>query len=178
MALFERADLADSLKGKDFSGCKLIPIQDGDIIDLGGGYEVEVFDIGGHTPGSVAFLDRKRNVMLTGDALGVWMQVPGATCLSEYQANLEHFLERLSAPEYADICMYAGHNKQAGGYFPFGDRYVPNDTQRVKDMITLCKKLLAGEVKGDPFTLRDFGKPAFSAQYGQATIVYHEDSLK
>ena len=177
LAMFEREDLAAGLKGKDFSGCELMPIKDGDIIDLGGGYEVEVFDIGGHTPGSVAFLDRKRNVMLTGDALGVWMQVPGATGLSEYQANLEHFLERISAPEYTDICMYGGHNKQAGGYFPFGDRYVPNDIQRVKDMITLCKKLLTGEVKGEPFTMRDFGKPAFSAVYGQATIVYHEDSL-
>ncbi len=54
---------------------------------------------------------------------------------------------------------------------------MPNDIQRVKDMITLCKKLLTGEVKGEPFTMRDFGKPAFSAVYGQVTIVYHEVSL-
>lgn len=172
--MFDEPVTRGMLGNRDYSKCQLIPIKDGDIIDLGGGYEVEVFDIGGHTPGSVAFLDKKRKIMMTGDALGVWMQVPGAITLSAYQANLEHFLRRISAPEYEGICMFGGHQKQSGGFFPFGDRYVPNDAQRVKDLITLCKKLLSGEVKGEPFTMRDFGKEAFIANYGQASIVYNE----
>ena len=45
----------------------------------------------GHTPGSVVFVDKKRKIALTGDALGVWMHTPGATSLSLYQSELEHF---------------------------------------------------------------------------------------
>ena len=67
---------------------ELMPVKDGDIIDLGGGYEVEVFTLGGHTPGSVVYLDRKRKIALTGDALGVWMQVPMALPISAYRDNL------------------------------------------------------------------------------------------
>ena len=33
--------------GKDYSHAQLMPVQDGDIIDLGGGYQVEVFDWAG-----------------------------------------------------------------------------------------------------------------------------------
>lgn len=176
--MFDESEIRGMLGGRDYSRCELLPIEDGDIIDLGGGYEVEVFDIGGHTPGSVAFLDKKRKIMMTGDALGVWMQCPGSITLSAYQANLEHFLQRISAPEYKDICMFGGHQKQSGGFFPFGDRYIPNDAQRVKDLIALCKKLISGEVKGEPFTMRNFGQDAFIANYGQATIVYNEKVRK
>ena len=45
-------------------------------------------------------------------------------------------------------------------------------------MITLCKKLIAGEIKGEPFTMRSFGKEAFMANYGQASIVYNEQVRK
>ena len=157
---------------------ELMPVKDGDIIDLGGGYEVEVFTLGGHTPGSVVYLDRKRKIALTGDALGVWMQVPGATDLSVYRAELAHFLERMSAPEYEGVVMMAGHRKQEGCYFPYGDRYVPNDLQKVRDMITLVDKLMAEEIAFTPFTMRAFDEPAFTASFGQASIVFTESRLK
>ena len=166
------------LGDRDFSKAQLIPIVDGDIIDLGGGYEVEVFDLGGHTPGSVVFLDKKRKIALTGDALGVWMQVPGATDISYYQSQLEHFLERMSAPEYDGVVMMNGHRKQEGGYPPYGDKYVPNDLQKVRDMITICKKLLAEEIEFAKYPIGNFGKPAFVANYGQASLVFTEDRIK
>lgn len=163
--------------GKDYSGSKLIPVKDGDIIDLGGGYEVEVFDLGGHTPGSVVYLDKKRKIAMIGDAMGVWMQVIGATNLRTYRENLVHFLDRMSAPEYEGVVMMAGHHKQEGGSFPYGDRYMPNDLQKVRDLITLCDLILNDDVEftNSPFS---FGTPAYSAQYGQATIVFTMDSLK
>ena len=114
--------LKEAYGGKDYSRPELMPIQDGDIIDLGGGYEIEVFDLGGHTPGSVVFLDRKRKIALTGDALGVWMQVTSATDISTYRAELVHFLERMSAPEYEGVVMMNGHRKQEGGAYPYGSK--------------------------------------------------------
>ena len=106
------------------------------------------------------------------------MQVPGATDLSTYRAQLVHFLERMSAPEYEGVVMMNGHRKQEGCSFPYGDQYVPNDLQKVRDMITLVDRLLNGDVAYTPFGMRAFDQPAFTASYGQATIVFTEDRLK
>ena len=83
----------------------------------------------------------------------------------------------MSAPEYEGVVMMAGHHKQEGGSFPYGDRYMPNDLQKVRDLITLCDLILNDDVEftNYPFS---FGTPAYSAQYGQATIVFTMDSLK
>ena len=53
----------------------------------------------------------------------------------------------MSAPEYEGVVMMNGHRKQEGCYFPYGDRYCPNDLQKVKDMIALVDGA-AG--RGDP----------------------------
>ena len=74
--------------------------------------------------------------------------------------------------------MMAGHRKQEGCYFPYGDRYVPNDLQKVRDMITLVDKLMAEEIAFTPFTMRAFDEPAFTASFGQASIVFTESRLK
>lgn len=44
-------------------------ITDGSKIDLGG-RELEVFTLDGHSPGSVAFLDRRERLLFTGDNIG------------------------------------------------------------------------------------------------------------
>ena len=112
--------------------------------------------------------------MLTGDALGCWMQVNTATTLGYYKEQLMHFLERISAPEYQDVVMMGGHRKQEGlRSFKYGDRFVPNDLQKVRDMLTLCEKLLNEEIEFEPFRMpRDFGEPAYTARFGNAPIVF------
>jgi glyoxylase-like metal-dependent hydrolase (beta-lactamase superfamily II)/dienelactone hydrolase len=165
------------LGGRDFSKAQLLPVKDGDLIDLGGGVEIEVFDLGGHTPGSVVFLDRSRKIALVGDALGVWMQVPGATDISTYRAELTHFLDRMSAPEYEGVVMMSGHRYQEGGRAPYGEQYLPNDLQKVKDMITLCDLVLNEEVPFEPY-FRSFDEPAYVATYGQATLVFTPSRVK
>ena len=46
----------------------LLPIHDGDVIDLGG-RPLTVIDIPGHTPGSIAILDEKYRVLISGDTI-------------------------------------------------------------------------------------------------------------
>ena len=46
----------------------IIPIKDGDVIDLGN-RPLEIIDIPGHTPGSVAILDINRRVLIGGDSV-------------------------------------------------------------------------------------------------------------
>ena len=178
MRYTKNPDLSEDEKAA-FAKPELIPVNDGDIIDLGGGYEIEVFDLGGHTPGSVCFLDRKRGIMLTGDALGCWMQVNTATTLGYYKEQLKHFLERMSLPQYRDVVMMGGHRKQEGlRTFKYGDRFVPNDLQKVRDMITLCEKLMNEEIEFEPFRLpRNFGEPAYTAHNGSASIVFKKSGL-
>lgn len=47
---------------------KLIPIKEGDIIDLGN-RPLEIIDIPGHTPGSVAILDKNNRILVSGDTV-------------------------------------------------------------------------------------------------------------
>lgn len=47
---------------------RIIPVADGDIIDLGG-REIEIITLPGHTPGSIAALDRNNKVLISGDPI-------------------------------------------------------------------------------------------------------------
>ncbi len=47
---------------------RLIPVREGDVIDLGG-RPLRVIDIPGHTPGSIAILDEKDRVLVSGDSV-------------------------------------------------------------------------------------------------------------
>ena len=46
----------------------IIPVTDGDIIDLGD-RELEIITLPGHTPGSIAVLDKKNRVLISGDPI-------------------------------------------------------------------------------------------------------------
>ncbi len=46
------------------------PLEDGTVIDLGGGVQLEAVELGGHTPNSVVFIDRAHKSIFTGDAIG------------------------------------------------------------------------------------------------------------
>ena len=47
---------------------KLIPIKEHDVIDLGD-RPLEIIDIPGHTPGSIAILDVKNRILISGDSV-------------------------------------------------------------------------------------------------------------
>jgi glyoxylase-like metal-dependent hydrolase (beta-lactamase superfamily II) len=46
----------------------IIPLKEGDVIDLGGRI-LRIIDIPGHTPGSIAMLDEKKRVLISGDSV-------------------------------------------------------------------------------------------------------------
>ena len=57
----------DNLKGNNGSG-KILPVKEGDFIDLGE-RTLRIIDIPGHTPGSIAILDEKNRVLVSGDSV-------------------------------------------------------------------------------------------------------------
>ena len=46
----------------------ILPVKEGDVIDLGG-RSLQIIDIPGHTPGSIAILDEKYRVLISGDSV-------------------------------------------------------------------------------------------------------------
>ena len=49
---------------------QLVPIDEGSVIDLGGGVTVDVLNLGGHTENSVVFACAHYKALFTGDAIG------------------------------------------------------------------------------------------------------------
>ena len=153
----------------------IIDIQNGDIIDLGG-VEIEVIELNGHTPGSVLFADRTHKCLFTGDALGLWMQVPMALPLSEYKKQLLSVKEKLQQDGYTELAFLGGHKRQEGGVY-YQPQYIPNSYEKIDDMLHLCTLLLSGELQGHPHPA-GFGEPAFEASYQTANMVYKNSVLK
>jgi len=72
------------------------PIEDGSIIDLGN-RELEVLHIPGHTPDSIALIDRDAGLMWTGDSYysgPIWLYAP-ETNLKDYRASLDRLVAEI-----------------------------------------------------------------------------------
>lgn len=123
-------EYAEALEEGDFlpeRPMRTLPVWDGDVFDLGD-RQIEVIDVGGHTPGSIVLLDRVQRIAYTGDAcngntlLGFDCSLP----IEEYLGNLLHF-KRFQG-EF-DV-MYGGH------------QVLPPET--LDEGIELCARILAG----------------------------------
>ena len=66
------------------------PLREGDTLECGG-YRFEVLHIPGHTPGSIALLDREHGLLLPGDSI----QKEGAIYMFGLRQNLERYLVSL-----------------------------------------------------------------------------------
>lgn len=67
----------------------ILPVKEGDVIDLGD-RPLRIIDIPGHTPGSIAILDEKNRVLISGDTVSdshIFMFGP--------MRNLERYIESL-----------------------------------------------------------------------------------
>ena len=148
-------------------------IREGDVIDLGG-VEIEVFELGGHTPGSVVFIDRTHKMPLyrrRARPVDAGADGPAGQRLSGKPAAAQ---EKLAQPGYDELAFLGGHRRQEGGVHP-GEPYVPNSYEKLEDMLALCEKLLAGEIEAEPYPI-DFGEPAFAVSYKTASMVYRNPS--
>ena len=119
------------------------------------------------------FIDRTHKCLFTGDALGLWMQVPMALPYQRLPGQpAAPAGEARAAGVYRARVPRAAHRRQEGGVHP-GEPYVPNSYEKLEDMVALCNKLLAGEAEGEPYPV-DFGEPAFAVSYKTANMVYKE----
>jgi glyoxylase-like metal-dependent hydrolase (beta-lactamase superfamily II) len=83
-------------------------LEDGDIIDLGGGRTLEVIYTPGHSPGSICLLDKKYRILFTGDTFfpGPLYAYPEDVDIDDYRASIDRLIGRVT--EYDYLC--SGHN--------------------------------------------------------------------
>lgn len=72
-------------------GGEILPVREGDVLDLGE-RELEILHLPGHTPGSIALLDRSRRVLISGDPIqDGWIFMFGRfRNMEQYIRSLEH----------------------------------------------------------------------------------------
>ena len=89
--------LAEKQKIRPYHNRKMgraLPLNDGDIFDLGG-RTIEVRSLPGHTTGSMMFLDHGQKLMFTGDDVNprLWMHGNNSTTLKEWQIGAQMVLD-------------------------------------------------------------------------------------
>ena len=111
----------------------IIPVTDGDIIDLGG-RELEIITIPGHTPGSIAVLDKNNRVLISGDPIQ-----DGDIFMFGVQREMHAYLlslEKLQKQRDRFDTIYPSH-----GTFPV-------KPELIDALQEGAKRVLAGEIPG------------------------------
>lgn len=135
-----------------------LPLWDGDVIDLGG-RELEVITIPGHTPGSIALLDRENRVLAAGDTVQ-----DGPVYMFGLERDLLAYLyslEKLKRRQDAFDVVYPCH-----GSFPAPASILDGLIQGVRD-------ILDGKIRGEP--AEEWGIPIRVYDIGAAKILYDYD---
>ncbi len=110
--IWSEFDRDDIVKFKPY---EIVGVPDGYTWDLGGGYEIELIHLGGHTPGHAAFLDkRSRNLFCGDDFISMRVGITGARPYLPYQEfatvaafrrNVARLAERLGEFDH----LFPGH---------------------------------------------------------------------
>ncbi len=127
---------------------KIIPVQQGDVLDLGD-RPLEIIDLPGHTPGSIGILDVKNRVLIGGDSIQ-----DGRIFMFGEHRNLTDYissLEKLSAYEGRFDTVYASHSSVT---------VVPDI---IPKLIAGAKQILAGEATGEEIDM--FGNSVLLYQF-------------
>ena len=106
---------------------RVFPLYDGDVFDLGG-RRIETVAVGGHTPGSVVFIDPAARIAYTGDACNgnTLLEFQYSLPVADYMQSLLHLKARQGA-----------FDRMFGGHEVF-------DSSLVDEAIETVAKVLAG----------------------------------
>lgn len=98
---FDRNDLLER------SEYEIVPIPDGYVFDLGGGYEIETIQLAGHAKGQAAYLDKTGRTLFCGDdIIGMRVSVYGTMDVIK---DFRHRMARLAARRNEFDGIFPGH---------------------------------------------------------------------
>lgn len=130
-----------------YPGCRCLPLTDGMTMDLGGRV-LEILHIPGHTPGSIAVLDRSRRTLYSGDTVqdGTIFLFGATRRPEQLAASLEKLMAR--AADYDRV--YPCH----------GSPELTSDSPA--KVLADWKKVCSGKISGSPVNL--FGNPVLECR--------------
>jgi len=142
---------------------KILPLKDGQVIDLGG-RSLEVVFTPGHTPGSTTFIDRNAGYGFSGDSFGSGnLLVFGSfSMLIETCQKASAYMEK-----YGIKYFYPGH---------YNGRNLETK-QRVDDLLALSRDILSGKIKGEASSRGMMGMNLVVSACG-VRINYSENALR
>ncbi|MCR5649549.1 MAG: MBL fold metallo-hydrolase [Lachnospiraceae bacterium] len=149
-AVYMSPDEEDNYRANGGTG-NVIPVREGDVIELGG-RPLHIVDIPGHTPGSIAIIDEKNRVLVSGDSVedGNIFMFGERRDIDKYIESMRHLLK--FTEQFDEI--YAMH-----GSFP-----VKNDL--IEKLIEGAMRIKAGKEEGTPVDV--FGKSALFYKFPYA----------
>ena len=132
---------------------EIVPVREGDTLDLGSRV-LEVIELPGHTPGSIALLDRSRRALLSGDPFQdstIFMFGPMRD-MKQYLASLRKVQKRAS--EFDAIW-------PAHGSFPVDPAILVPLGIGAERILTGQATWTPGEMRGNPLRVYDVGCARF-----------------
>jgi len=141
---------------------KVLFLKDGEIIDLGG-RKLEVIYTPGHTPGSITLIDKKAGYGFSGDSFG-----SGNLLLTGTLSTLISTCEKTKKimDEQGIRYLFPGHVL---------DKNVETK-QRVVDLLSLSKDILAGKISGEKNTRAQMGLNLVVEKYG-VRLNFNKDAI-
>ena len=117
------------------------PVEDGDVLDLGG-RELEIIHLPGHTPGSIAVLDRRSRVLISGDPI----QSNGRIFMFGEHRNMEAYIQSLKELE-----------KRKDDFDEIWPSHadIPVSPDLIGKLIEGAERIVRGEVSGTPAQMGD-----------------------
>lgn len=154
--VFMHADEEENYRAHGLGdGTKIVPVSDGEIIDLGD-RPLKIIWVPGHTPGSIAILDINRRYLFSGDTV----QQNNEIFMFGPRRNMKNFvqsLEKLQKMSSQFDLIYACH----------GDLPVKPDI--IPQLMEGAKKVIAGEIQGVPKDM--FGNSIRACDVGCAVLL-------
>ena len=148
----------ENLRAHNAQG-KILPIHEGDVIDLGS-RELLIVDIPGHTPGSVGIIDKNNRVFISGDSVqdgNIFMFGPGRN-LTQYIQSLKHLSQ--FEDQFNDI--YPMH-----GTFPVNKDLIPK-------LIQGAQSILDGDAQEYAQPVNVFGNDVTLYKFDYAGFLYQK----
>ena len=130
---------------------RLLPVKEGDVIELGE-RQLRIIDIPGHTPGSIAILDEKNRILVSGDTVQ-----DGDIFMFGERRDMDSFIESLGhLLEFAELYdeIYPMH-----GTFPVRPDLIPK-------LISGANEIRAGQAEGVPVTMFGMEAVKYTFPYG------------
>ena len=136
------------------------PLKAGDRFDLVG-RTLEVIEVPGHTPGSIALLDAENKLLFAGDSsnIPVWLFLDASLPLADYLVSLERLEGRSGDFE----TIFPGHRE-------------PLDRAFLGELTTCVRSILDGTCEPQPYS--SFAGDASQCSYKRATVAFDPARLQ